>query len=216
MAGSKRGKNIQELISPTVQQHKVNTRKHGPSHVRGSYQCEHFKSGRKCELCNHVKEGEEFVVSKHFNTKHAVRGHLVHEPREKAFKDRWFIYRIYDQYCEKSYVGSTVDMYGRWSKHKSDCNKGSTTTGLAAHFAVGCPGDTGRDKAHLSVTLLDYMDVTEEQVQTAQHGGVGCVCELCRKLKNLEDNWIMKLGTFYHPFGLNKRDEIKNKVRSKY
>jgi hypothetical protein len=86
LAGSKRGKNLQELISPTVQQHKLNARKHGPSHVRGSFQCEHFKSGRKCELCNHVKEGEEFVVSKHFNTKHAVRGHLVHEPKGKGIQ----------------------------------------------------------------------------------------------------------------------------------
>ena len=78
------------------------------------------------------------------------------------------------------------------------------------------PGDTDSDKSHLSVTLLDYIDVTEEEVHDAEHGGVGCVCKLCRKLKNLEDNWIMKLGCFYHPGGLNKRDEIKNKVRSKY
>jgi hypothetical protein len=105
VAGSKRGKNIQELISPTVQKHRINTQKYGPTHLRGSYQCEHYKNGRKCELCNHVKDGEEFVVSKHFNTRHAVRGHLVHEPREKAFKDRWFIYQIYDEHCEKAYVG---------------------------------------------------------------------------------------------------------------
>jgi hypothetical protein len=89
-------------------------------------------------------------------------------------------------------------------------------TGLSAHFTVGCPGDTGRDKSNLSVTLLDYMDGTEEQVQTEQHGGVGCVCQLFKKLKELEDNWIMKLGCFYHPSGLNKRDEINCKVRSKY
>ena len=143
-----------------------------------------------------MKDGQGFVVSRHFQTKHAVRGHLVHEPRERAFKDRWFIYQIEDEFCGKTYVGSTVDMYGRWSRHKSDCNRGSTATGLSAHFTVGCPGDTGRDKFNLSVTLLDYMDVTEEQVQTEQHGGVGCVCQLCKKLKELEDNWIMKLGCF--------------------
>ena len=68
----------------------------------------------------------------------------------------------------------------------SDCNRGSTATGLSALFAVRCPGDTGRDKSNLSVTLLDFMDVTE--VQTAQHGGVGCVCQLCKQLKELEDN----------------------------
>jgi hypothetical protein len=52
------------------------------------------------------------------------------------------------------------------------------------------------------------MDVREEEVQTAQHGGVGCICSLCKKLNNLEDNWIMKLGCCYHPYGLNKWDKI--------
>ena len=61
-------------------------------------------------------------------------------------------------------------------------------------------------------TLIDFLDVTLEQVQQENHGGVGCVCTLCRKLKNLEDTWMMRLGTFYHPGGLNKRDEIKRKV----
>ena len=61
----------------------------------------------------------------------------------------------------------------------------------------------------MSVTLLDYIDVTEEGVQTAQHGGVGCICSLCKKLKNLEDNWILKLVCFDHPGGLNKRDKIR-------
>ena len=55
-----------------------------------------------------------------------------------------------------------------------------------------------------------------EEVQEARHGGVGCVCKLCAALKNKEDTWIMKLGTFYYPGGLNKRDEIKRKVRSAF
>ena len=136
----------------------------------------------------YVEDGVEYVISKHFNTKHTVRGHLVHEPRDKVFKTRWFIYQICDEHCGKTYVESTVDMYGRWAKHKSDCNRG-----LSTHFAVGCPGDTDRDKSHLSVTLLDYMDATGEEGQGAQHGGVGYVCTLCRKLKTLEDNWIINL-----------------------
>ena len=107
VAGSKRGKNLQELISPTVQRHKQNNPKYGPNLPRGSFQCEHFRSGRKCDLCTHMKDGQGFVVSRHFQTKHAVRGHLVHEPREKAFKDRWFIYQIEDEFCGKTYVGST-------------------------------------------------------------------------------------------------------------
>ena len=77
------------------------------------------------------------------------------------------------------------------------------------------PGDTGRDKANLSVTLLDYMDVTEEELAAAAHQpGAGCTCKLCSKLKRLEDRWIMRLGSFYFGSGLNDRDEIKQIVRT--
>ena len=69
---------------------------------------------------------------------------------------------------------------------------------------------------NLTVTLVDFIGVTLEDVQGARHGGVGCECELCGKLTNLEDDWIMRLGSFYYPGGLNKRDEIKRKARSGY
>ena len=163
-----------------------------------------------------MRDNVNFVYSTHFRTKHAIRGHLVHQPRNQQFKDRWFVYMIHDEHCNKQYVGSTTDMYGRWSSHKSSCNNGCNKTGLSNHFTHGCPGDTGRDKMNLTVTLLDYMDVTQEEVQHAGHGGVGCECGLCGALKNKEDDWIMRLGTFYYPGGLNKRDEIKKKVRSGY
>jgi hypothetical protein len=163
-----------------------------------------------------MKDETKFVTSLHFRTKHAVKGHLVHLPRDQKFKDRWFIYLIEDEHCRRQYVGSTTDMYGRWAVHKSTCNTGSTKTGLSAHFTHGCPGDTGKEKENLKVILLDFMDVTMEQVTAENHGGVGCVCTLCEKLKSLEDTWIMRLGTFFHPGGLNKRDEIKRKVRATY
>ena len=69
---------------------------------------------------------------------------------------------------------------------------------------------------NLSVTLLQSIYVGQEEVQAAGHGGVGCECQLCGKMKNFEDDWIMRLGTFYYPGGFNKRDEIKRKVRSGY
>ena len=53
-------------------------------------------------------------------------------------------------------------------------------------------------------------------MQGAGHGGVGCECGLCGALKIKEYDWIMRLGTFYYPGGLNKRDKIKRKVRSGY
>ena len=216
IAGSRRGKNLKELISPTVQKKNSKLRPAGPRLLNGSFQCENFKGGKKCELCNHMRDNVSYVYSQHFKTKHAVRGHLVHMPRDQQFKDRWFIYLIEDKHCNKQYVGSTTDMYSRWSSHKSGCNSGSISTGLSAHFVNGCPGDTGRGKNNLMVTLVDYLDVTKEEVNIARHGGVGCLCDLCKKLKKLEDSWIMRLGTFYFPGGLNKRDEIKKKVRSGY
>ena len=111
-----------------------------PDYQKGSFQCNNFKQGRKCELCNHMKDNVEFVYSAHFRTKYPVRGHLFHQPRTQQFKDRWFVYLINDDHCSKQYVGSTTEMYGRWSSHKSGCNSVSTITGLAAHFAQGSQG----------------------------------------------------------------------------
>ena len=108
VARTKRGNNLQELIFPTVQKKKSNTRRIGPVLPRGSFPCEHFKAGRKCYLCKQVEDEVEYIVS--------------------------FIYQISDDHRSKTYVGSAVDMYGRWAKHKSDCNRGSTATGLFAHF----------------------------------------------------------------------------------
>ena len=38
----------------------------------------------------------------------------------------------------------------------------------------------------------------------------------CEKLKELEDKWICRLGTFHGQFGLNERDEMKMKNRVGY
>ena len=43
-----------------------------------------------------------------------------------------------------------------------------------------------------------------------------CKFDLCGKLKKIEDDWIMRLGSFYYPGGLNKRDKIKRKARGGY
>ena len=40
------------------------------------------------------------------------------------------------------------------------------------------PGDTGRNNENLLVTLMDYLDVTREEVGATGHGGVGFVCDL--------------------------------------
>ena len=161
-------------------------------------------------------DGKQFIESEHFNTKIGIRGHLVHEDYDLKEKNRWFIYHIQDKTCSKSYIGSTVNMYSRWSAHKSDIKHGrAEKSGLSRHHAEGCPGDIDDEKSHLEVTLIDSMDVTKEELQAAKHKqGPGCMCELCNRLKNLEDGWILKLGTFFWPHGLNTRDELKQKVRT--
>ena len=112
VAGSRRDKNLREIISPTVQKKTTFIQPSGPKLLNGSSQCENFKNGRKCELCSHMSDAVCFVTSQHFNTKHRIKGHLVHLPRDQKFKDRWFIYMIEDNHCKKQYVGSTTDMYG--------------------------------------------------------------------------------------------------------
>ena len=130
---------------------------------------------------------------------------------------RWFIYLIEDVPCKKSIVGSTTNPTSRWSNHKSTCNNGpSTSTGLSKHFTQhgGCPNDVSRKKETLRYTLLDHIDVTPEDLVEAGHlKGPQCRCKQCTRLKDLEDRWILRMGTFYGDGALNSRDEIQSKTR---
>ena len=93
----------------------------------------------------------------------------------------------------------------------SSCNIGpADKSGLAKHFQSkgGCPNDEGTEKSTLDFTLLDYMDVTDEELSEAGHKK-----GLCSKLKDLEDRWILKMGTFYGEGALNSRNEIQSKTR---
>ena len=115
----------------------------------------------------------------------------------------------------KLIIGSTQNPVFRWANYKAACNKEtSKSSGLSKHFMDGCPFDTGKEKMTLTVTLIDYYDTTEETLVAAGHvPGPKCRCIECNHLKNLEDRWILKMGTFYGDSGLNTRDEMKNKTR---
>ena len=152
-----------------------------------------------------------FVESDYFNQKFRIHGHLAHDYSLENLH-RWFIYLIEDIPCKKSIVGSTTQPTKRWSNHKSSCNNGpSNSTGLSKHFTMkeGCPNDTGREKNTLRYTLIDHIDVSDETLQEVGHvKGPKCRCSECGRLKDLEDRWILKLGTFYGEGALNTRDEI--------
>ena len=58
------------------------------------------------------------------------------------------------------------------------------------------------------------MDVSEEELQQVMHEkGPKCRCSACSRLKDIEDQWILKMGTFYGESGLNERDEVQAKTR---
>ena len=82
----------------------------------------------------------------------------------------------------------------------------------------GCPNDKGDvKKKNLSFSLVDYYDTTSAKLQKAKHlPGPKCRCKECMKLKEIEDKWILKMGSFYGSSGLNIRDEIKKKSRGGY
>ena len=72
----------------------------------------------------------------------------------------------------------------------------------------------GKEKLTLSINLIDFYDTTEEKLVAPDHvPGPKCRCAECIHLKDLEDRWILKMGTFYGDSGLNTRDEIKSKIR---
>ena len=110
-------------------------------------------------------------------------------------------------------MGSTTDVCARWAQTKKAClDRNNSDTGLYKHFQEGCPG-SNRDLSNLQWTLVDSITTTEEELRGARHqGGARCRCEICSRLKMVEDKWICRLGSF-HKHGLNARDEIKARSR---
>ena len=80
----------------------------------------------------------------------------------------------------------------------------------------GCPNDPGKEKETLDFSLIDYYDTTATKLSRARHEpGPKCRCLECESLKQLEDKWIMRLGSFCEngELGLNSRNEFKAKAR---
>ena len=156
------------------------------------------------------------ITSPYFGRRFAIHGRNIHLPASQKRKLTWFVYVVEDTACGLIYVGSTVDVCSRWAHTKKAClDENSVNTGLYKHFRDGCPANTANtDLAHLRWTLVDHIDVTEEQLVNAGHqGGAKCRCKECSRLKTVEDKWIRRLGSFYGSNGLNTRDEIKARSR---
>ena len=239
IGGTRRQRNLSEILSPTIQQYSGGGEGPGGDDSsdggsggggagagrdggggagerwNGSYHCPAFRNKRKCDLCSHMEE-TSYVYSRYFKRKFAIHGHNVHLPAGQKHKFRWFVYCCEDTACNLIYIGSTVDACKRWASTKKAClDRDSTNTGLYKHFMTGCPADTGDGKLqNLRWTLVDFMDTSEEKLTTAGHvGGPKCRCDECQRLKAIEDKWICRMGSFYGGNGLNTRDEIKSRSR---
>ena len=144
-------------------------------------------------------------VSYHYKRRFAIHGRNIHLPASQKKKHKWFVYGVDDTACQKYYVGSTVDPCSRWASTKKACrDRNLTNTGLYKHFHEGCPThlQTG-ELSHLTYTLLDYIETSEELLRNAGHtGGVQCRCSECQRLKDTEDKWMCRLGTLDTPSGL--------------
>ena len=84
-------------------------------------------------------------------------------------------------------------------------------------FITLYPHDPGKQKENLKMTLIDYWDTTAQKLVEGGHEkGAQCRCRECNSLKNIEDRWILQLGTFYGQSGLNERDKIQSKSRGNF
>ena len=190
----------------------------------GTYHCPYQISSGKCDVCSHMVERRE-VQSSHFGRKHAIAGRNIHLPSTRKIKLRWFVYL---EECVHptgvyQYVGSTNSMTQRWSNTKSIINSMQSRdnvqpgTGLENHFKMGCSQYSGPELSNVKISLLEHMDTTEEKLHKSSHkSGPGCRCNQCEILKNLEDKWITRLGSYHGHHGLNERDEIIRKARISY
>ena len=231
MGGTKRLPNLSEILSPSVQS-SCNAANPGDGGDRpddggsdgaggggqggrwnGSYHCPMYKNRGKCDVCSYMVETST-IFSPYFGRRFAIHGRNIHLQASQRKKEKWFVYVAEDTYCGLIYVGSTVDVCARWAQTKKACLDGNNTnTGLYKHFRDGCPAGNS-SLNHLRWTLVDHIDVTQEQLARAGHqGGAKCRCTECIRLKTTEDKWICRLGSFYGLSGLNTRDEVKARSR---
>ena len=167
IAGTRRGTNLQEILSPTNQsgpgpggggdddseEDGADTEGATGGRWNGSYHCRSYKERAKCDVCSYMAE-TSYVTSFHFKRRFAIHGRNIHLPASQKKKLQWFVYLVTDTACLLQYVGSTCDVCSRWSGTKTACLGGNkTNTGLYKHFCDGCPThqNTG-DVRHLTWT----------------------------------------------------------------
>ena len=186
ISGFRRQKNVGEIIAPSKP---VRVAHQTPGGGRGCFAC---RAPRSCTL--HQSGALQIVTSiksSYDGVVHKIYKHLDCSTPNLVYHIRCV--------CAAggSYVGSTVDMKGRWSTHKSDIRHANwTACGLTRHFGQCHRLDIEVNITRLEVTLLDS-------------------CEEEKQLKRIEDKWMCNLGTLFQG-GLNTRNEVVNNRRRNY
>ena len=187
ISGFRRQKNIGEIIAPSKP---VRTAQQAPAGGRGCFPC---NAPRSCILHEAgTLQRVSSIQSSYDGVVHRISKHLECTTPNLVYHIRCVCV------SGASYVGSTVDMKRRWTKHKYDIrNDNWTSCGLARHFGQYHRLDRDTHISKLEVTLVDS-------------------CQEEKDLKKLEDRWICNLGTLFGGGGLNKRNEVLSHRRRNF
>ena len=140
----KRGKNLRELISPSLFPRVHN------QHSSSSEKCQ-----KRCDNCtNFLVASTEFTC---FATKrkYKVKGILKCTSKN-------VIYLISCKCCGKQYIGSAIGFKERFSIHKSDINTGKVRCGVANHLLNVCHSE-GNKFEYLQVQLIEQVSVNNSK-----------------------------------------------------
>ena len=187
ISGFRRQKNIGEIIAPSKL---VRTAQQAPAGGRGCFPC---NAPSSCILHEAgTLQRVSSIQSSYDGVVHRISKHLECTTPNLVYHIRCVCV------SGASYVGSTVDMKRRWTKHKYDIrNDNWTSCVLARHFGHYHRLDRDTHISKLEVTLVDS-------------------CQEEKDLKKLEDRWICNLGTLFGGGGLNKRNEVLSHRRRNF
>jgi hypothetical protein len=178
-----RGRNLGEMIAPTVPLRERVVREQGGSFPCASRACLLHQSGalQQTTRVTSRADGREWRLQR----------------RSTCTTSSTIYYILCPCTSPKDYVGSAKDIKRRWSKHKSDIRMANwDNCGLTRHFQRHHQGDLEAAITNLQITLVDHL--------------VGPYKE--EKLLQLEKDWILNLGT-WGPTGLNTRNQLLSNQR---
>ena len=140
----KRGKNLRELISPSLF-----------SRVHNQHSSSSEKCQKRCDICtNFLVASTKFTC---FATKRKYKVKVILKCTSKNV-----IYLISCKSCGKQYIGSAISFKERFRIHKSDINTGKVRCGAANHLLNVCHSE-GNKFGYLQIQLIAQVFVNNSR-----------------------------------------------------